>query len=128
MSVARAYERAANHSGHIECQRCHAREILSPLESAATIERIVRAFTIEHAHGAVLTVTPLAAALPAPRTARCSRCGSTRHNTRGCTIPRGAIAVGECAWCGAVATTVDEDGDPSCEQHQREEARPEVLR
>lgn len=126
--IADAYTRAAEGAGYIECRRCHARQTLTADRGARATADIVRAFTAAHEHGSVLVVTPHAGNVRAPVRPRCSRCGATNHNARTCTMPAGASILPECAWCGAVATTVDEDGDPSCEQHRREEARPEVLR
>ncbi len=128
MSIADTYENAAEIAGYIECRRCHARQALTADKSPREITKIVRAFSVEHEHGSVLCITPHAGNVRAPVRPRCSRCGGANHNARTCALPAGSVLVPECAWCGALATTTDEDGDPSCAQHARELVRPEVLR
>lgn len=121
------HQRAAEAHGSVECSRCHAREQLDPEAAPAVIEQQVRAFTSAHSHGNVSVVTPLSS-VRGPTRARCRRCGEHGHNLRSCSLPPGSLRRTECSWCGALATTRDEDGDPSCAQHAREVVRPEVLR
>ncbi len=128
MSTADTYMRAAESAGYVECRRCHARQALTADKDSREITRIVRTFSAAHEHGSVLVVTPHAGNVRAPVRARCSRCGGANHNARTCTLPAGSVIVPECAWCGALATTTDEDGDPSCAQHAREQVRPEAVR
>lgn len=93
----------AETAGYVECRRCRARHVLTADQQPTVIAELVRAFTAAHAHGAVLVVIPQAGNVPVR--------------------PRISTLVRECGWCGAVATTVDEDGDPSCSQHARELVR-----
>ena len=128
MSPGDTYTRVAESAGYVECSRCRARQVLTADRQPTMIAELVRAFTAAHAHGAVTTVTPHVEATRAVVRRRCSRCGSTNHNARVCALPAGVIGLPECGWCGALATTTDEDGDPSCAQHAREFVRPEAVR
>lgn len=125
------HDEFAEANGYVRCGRCGERAWLYPDTTPAAVRSIVNAFTKDHAHGSITVVTPHGNA-PPPKTARsghCTRCRGRGHNARTCTAPVGVIpAEVPCSWCGAASTTTDEDGDPSCAQHARENVRPEVTR
>lgn len=118
-------------NGYVRCGRCGERVWLYPDTTPAATRAIVRAFTEQHAHGSVTVSTPYGKAprSRAGQTGHCTRCRGQGHNARTCTAPVGVIPDEvPCSWCGAASTTTDEDGDPACAQHAREQTRPEVIR